>query len=158
MLYFTIAALVVILDQVSKRIILNTVSHGETLEVISSYLRIRLSYNPGAILGILSNSRPVLLAMTFISIAALIYFAFRMRYAPVLKRASLGLILGGAFGNLVDRVATGKVIDFIDMGVGNYRWPTYNIADIAVTVGAVILIGGLIFNSEGENDFKNASG
>jgi len=96
--------------------------------------------------------------MTFISIAALIYFAFRMRYAPVLKRASLGLILGGAFGNLVDRVATGKVIDFIDMGVGNYRWPTYNIADIAVTVGAVILIGGLIFNSEGENDFKNTSG
>jgi len=158
MLYFTIAALVVILDQASKRIILNTVSHGETLEVINSFLRIRLSYNPGAILGILSNSRPVLLAMTFISIAALIYFAFRMRYAPVLKRASLGLILGGAFGNLVDRVATGKVIDFIDMGVGNYRWPTYNIADIAVTVGAVILIGGLIFNSEGENDFKNTSG
>ncbi|MGM0484459.1 MAG: signal peptidase II [Candidatus Krumholzibacteriota bacterium] len=157
MLYFTIAALVVILDQVSKRIILNTLYQGETRELIGSFLRLRLSYNPGAILGFLSNSRPVLLAMTFISITALIYFAYRMRYAPVLKRASLGLILGGAFGNLVDRVASGNVIDFIDMGVGGYRWPTYNVADIAVTVGAVILIGGFIFNSEESGEEYNRS-
>ncbi|MBD3180025.1 MAG: signal peptidase II [Candidatus Latescibacteria bacterium] len=151
MLYFTIAALVVILDQASKRIVLNTLSRGEPREVIGSILRIKLSYNPGAILGFLSESRPVLLAMTFISIAALIFFSYRMRYAPVLKRVSLGLILGGAFGNLVDRVASGSVVDFIDMGIGSYRWPTYNVADIAVTVGAVILIGGFIFHPEDES-------
>lgn len=158
MLYFTIAALVVILDQASKRIILNTLSQGETVELIGSFLRFRLSYNPGAILGFLSESRPVLLVMTFISIIALIYFAYRMRYAPVLKRVCLGLILGGAFGNLVDRVASGNVIDFIDMGVGSYRWPTYNVADIAVTIGAVILIGGFIFNAEeSEEEFSRSS-
>jgi signal peptidase II len=157
MLYFTIAALVVILDQATKRIVLATISPGETVEIIGSTLRFRLSYNPGAILGFLSGSRPVLLAMTFISIAALIYFSYKMRYAPLLKRVSLGLILGGAFGNLVDRVATGNVVDFIDMGVGSYRWPTYNIADIAVTVGAVILIGGFVFHSENDHESEEAS-
>ena len=71
-----------------------------------------------------------------------------MRYAPVFKRVCLGLVLGGAFGNLIDRIATGKVIDFIDMGIGSIRWPTYNVADIAVTVGAVILIAGFAFQKE----------
>ena len=53
-------------------------------------------------------------------------------------------VLGGAFGNLIDRLATGEVLDFIDMGIGAYRWPTYNVADIAVTVGAILLIAGFI--------------
>jgi len=152
MLYFTIAALVVILDQATKRIVLQAYSTGQGRELLGSLLRIRLSHNPGAILGLLSNSRPILLTVTAVSIAALIYFAYKMRYAPVLKRVSLGLILGGAFGNLIDRVATGSVVDFLDMGIGTYRWPTYNIADAAVTVGAVILIGGLIFNKSGSFD------
>jgi signal peptidase II len=73
-----------------------------------------------------------------------------MRYAPLFKRVCLGLVLGGAFGNLIDRIATGEVVDFIDMGIGRYRWPTYNVADIAVTVGAVILIAGFAFQGDGE--------
>ncbi|MCK4236065.1 MAG: signal peptidase II, partial [Candidatus Krumholzibacteria bacterium] len=76
------------------------------------------------------------------------------RYAPASKRVCLGLILGGAFGNLIDRLTAGEVLDFIDMGIGQYRWPTYNVADIAVTVGAVILILGFTRHSHsaGEGD------
>lgn len=148
MLYFTVAALVVILDQTTKRIVLETYSRGGGRELIGNLLRVRLSYNPGAILGVLSGSRALLLTVTIISISALIFFAYKMRYAPAIKRFSLGLILGGAFGNLIDRVASGSVVDFIDMGIGRYRWPTYNIADAAVTIGAVILISGFILSSD----------
>lgn len=144
MLYFAVAALVVILDQASKRIIWEIYKFNGGTDVLDGVLRITLSKNTGAVLGILSGSTTLLLVITIASIAALIIFAYRMRYAPAVKRVCLGLILGGAFGNLIDRIATGEVIDFIDMGIGRYRWPTYNVADIAVTVGAVILIAGFV--------------
>lgn len=145
MLYFTIAALVVVLDQASKLIIRHTfLSNGERIVVVDNVLNITRSENTGAVLGLLSNARPVLITVTIAAIFALVFFAYRMRYAPLLKRVCLGLILGGAFGNLIDRLTTGRVIDFIDMGIGPYRWPVYNIADIAVTVGAVVLIYGFL--------------
>jgi len=147
-LYFAVAALVVIIDQASKRIIWEAFRQSGGTDLIDGILRIRLSLNKGAVMGILSGSRSLLITVTIISIAALIYFAYRMRYAPALKRVCIGLILGGAFGNLIDRLATGQVVDFIDMGIGGYRWPTYNVADIAVTVGAVILMAGFIFHEE----------
>ncbi len=148
MLFFAVAAIIVILDQASKRLVWAAFQDTGGRDLIDGVLRIRLSTNTGAVMGILSNSRPILISVTIISIIALIYFAYRMRYAPVFKRVCLGLVLGGAFGNLIDRIATGKVIDFIDMGIGNYRWPTYNVADIAVTVGAVILIAGFAFQKD----------
>jgi len=158
MLYFTVAALVVILDQATKRIVLGTCATGIEKELIGNFLRIRLSHNPGAILGVLSGSRTILLTITIVSVVALMFFAYKMRYAPLLKRISLGLILGGAFGNFIDRVASGSVVDFIDMGIGTYRWPTYNIADSAVTIGAVILISGFVLykDSSGEKDAGTA--
>jgi len=151
MLYFSVAAIVVILDQASKRLIWTAFENTGGTDLLGSVLRIRLSTNTGAVMGILSGSRPVLISVTVISIIALIYFAYRMRYAPLFRRVCLGLVLGGAFGNLIDRIATGQVVDFIDMGIGRYRWPTYNVADIAVTVGAVILIAGFAFQRDAES-------
>jgi len=147
-LFFAIAAFIVMLDQISKRLIWAAFQDTGGTDLIGSVLRIRLSTNTGAVMGILSGSRSILISVTIISIIALIYFAYRMRYAPVFKRICLGLVLGGAFGNLIDRIATGKVIDFIDMGIGSVRWPTYNVADIAVTLGAVCLIAGFAFQKE----------
>lgn len=152
MLYFTVAAIVVILDQASKRIVWEIYKYNGSTDILDGVLRFTLSKNTGAVLGILAGSKAVLLIITIISIVALIFFSYRMRYAPALKRVCLGLILGGAFGNLIDRIATGEVLDFIDMGIGRYRWPTYNVADIAVTVGAAILILGFIRHSDDEKD------
>ena len=144
MLYFAVAAIVVILDQASKRIIWEVYGQTGGTDLIDGVLRISLSKNTGAILGILSGSRVLLISVTILSVIVLILFAHRMRFAPVSKRIYIGLIFGGAFGNLIDRIATGEVLDFIDMGIGAYRWPTYNIADIAVTVGAILLIYGFV--------------
>jgi signal peptidase II len=148
--YFAVTAVVVILDQVSKRLMWEAFRQSGSVDLLDGFLRITLSKNSGAVMGILSGSRPILLTVTIISIGALILFAYKMRYAPFLKRLCLGLILGGAFGNLIDRIATGEVIDFIDMGIGKYRWPTYNVADIAVTIGAVILIAGFMRAPDGD--------
>lgn len=144
MLYFAVAALVVILDQASKRIIWEVLQYGGVVNVLDGVLRFSLSKNSGAVFGILSGASDLLLVIRFIAIAVIIFFAYRMRYAPGSKRVFLGLILGGAFGNLIDHVAAGEVLDFIDMGFGSYRWPTYNVADIAVTIGAVCLIFGYV--------------
>lgn len=148
MLYFAVAALVVILDQASKRLVWETFQYRGGVEVIDNFLRISLSKNRGAVFGIMSNATQLLLVVTIISIGVLGFFAYRMRYAPASKRICLGLILGGAFGNLIDRLAAGEVLDFIDMGIGTYRWPTYNVADIAVTIGAVLLILGYILHPD----------
>ncbi len=157
MLYFAVAALVVILDQSFKRIIWEIYKFDGGTDIIDGVLRITLSKNTGAIMGILSGSKNLLLVITIVSIAALIFFAYRMRYAPVTKRVYLGLIIGGAFGNMIDRIATGEVLDFIDMGIGQYRWPTYNVADIAVTVGAVLLILGFMRPSRSSHKEKVVS-
>ena len=152
MLYFTVAALVVICDQASKRIIWEIYQYNGGTDVLDGVFRITLSKNTGAVMGILSGSQPLLIVITIVSIGALVYFAYRMRYAPAVKRVCLGLILGGAFGNLIDSLATGEVLDFIDMGIGRYRWPTYNVADIAVTVGAAVLILGFIRHEDHEGE------
>jgi signal peptidase II len=122
-LYFAIAALVVILDQASKRIVWEVYKYSGGTDVIGDFLRFQLSTNKGAVFGILSNAGHLLLVIRTISIAVLVFFAYRMRYAPAHKRVCLGLILGGAFGNLIDHVAAGEVIDFLDVGIGTHRWP-----------------------------------
>jgi len=157
-LYFAIAALVIILDQASKRIIWEIFQHRGGMDVLDGVLRITLSKNSGAVMGILSGSKTLLLVITIVSIAVLIFFAYRMRYAPALKRSYLALILGGAFGNLIDRLAAGEVLDFIDMGFGSYRWPTYNVADIAVTVGAVLLIFGYVVHPGSSRNGEQPAG
>lgn len=121
-------------------------------DLIDGVLRISLSKNTGAVLGILSGSRTLLISVTILSVLVLMLFAHRMRFAPVSKRIYIGLIFGGAFGNLIDRIATGEVLDFIDMGIGAYRWPTYNVADIAVTVGAALLIYGFVRHPEKDSE------
>jgi signal peptidase II len=157
-LYFAVAAIVVILDQASKRIIWEVYRQTGGTDLIDGVLRISLSKNAGAVLGILSGSRTLLISITILSVVVLILFAHRMRFAPVSKRVYIGLIFGGAFGNLIDRIATGEVLDFIDMGIGPYRWPTYNVADIAVTVGAVLLIYGFIRHSGIEREAESLAG
>jgi signal peptidase II len=145
-LYFAIAALVVIIDQASKRLVWEIYKYQGGAEVIDGFLRFTLNKNRGAVFGILSNASHLLLVIRIISIGVLVYFAYRMRFAPTRKRVYLGLILGGAFGNLIDHLAAGEVLDFIDMGFGAHRWPTYNVADIAVTIGAVLLILGYVLH------------
>ena len=131
------ALIVVILDQISKQIFWSV---GNNYDLIDGLLRITLVRNSGAAFGMLQGGRVFLIISSVLASIFIIILAQRVPKEDLLKRVFLGMILGGAIGNLIDRIYPGHVIDFIDMGIGVHRWPVYNFADTAVTVGGILLI------------------
>jgi signal peptidase II len=135
-----VIALVSVPDQLSKLWIRTHLERGESLPITD---RLSLIYvgNTGSAFGLLANKAFLLIA---ISIAALLFILLFLRYlspATTLSMVSIGLILGGAVGNLIDRLRFGYVTDFIDIRLwGNFHWPVFNIADTAITVGVFVLI------------------
>jgi signal peptidase II len=110
--------------------------------VAGEWLRLTLVYNPGAAFGLQvgSQSRWVFMGLTVIALGILGRLYLNTRDGDLWRTASLALVCGGALGNLIDRVRSDQgVVDFIDIGVGASRWPTFNVADVAVSVGAVLL-------------------
>lgn len=131
------ALIVVLLDQATKQFFWIL---GKNFDVIDSFFRVTLVRNSGAAFGMLQGGRVFLVFSSVIAAIFIIFLAQRIPAEEKAKRIFLGMILGGALGNLVDRLYPGHVIDFIDMGIGAHRWPVYNIADTAVTIGGILLI------------------
>jgi signal peptidase II len=131
------ALIVILLDQATKQFFWIL---GENFNVIDDIFRITLVRNSGAAFGMLQGGRIFLVCSSVVAATFIIFLAQRIPVEERAKRIFLGMILGGALGNLVDRLYPGHVIDFIDMGIGVHRWPVYNIADTAVTIGGILLI------------------
>ncbi|MDE1176320.1 MAG: signal peptidase II [Edaphobacter sp.] len=148
--YFAIllalSAFVAILDHVSKKFIVHRLPTGRAHTVIPGLLRITHVLNTGAAFSFLADTASpdlVLKALIFFSLAAVVIVGILLiRSCNTITPTSvaLALILGGAVGNLYDRVVYHYVIDFIDVHVGAYHWPDFNIADSAITIGAVLLM------------------
>ena len=136
------SAVVVALDQLTKHVVQQTVPFGSPIRV-TPFFDLVLVYNPGAAFSFLSTA-PGWQRELFIGIAAvaavLIVFLLRRNVADRLFCFALGLILGGALGNLVDRILLGAVVDFLHFHVAQYYWPAFNVADSAITCGAGLLI------------------
>ncbi len=134
----TITLTVVSLDYITKRII-ETYVHPHTVIDVLPCLRIVNVKNIGAAFGLFSGlSNNIFI---FISLAAIIFIAiYLLRTTVRLELFSLSLILGGAVGNLIDRLTIGKVIDFIDFFIGKWHWPAFNVADSALTVGIILFL------------------
>jgi signal peptidase II len=143
--YLGLLSAVVVLDQVSKAIIVRKLELHEYRPIIDGFLSLSHVNNRGAAFGFLSDAKlpyqPVLLSV--LSLAALIaiaYYFVRLPPAARLPRLALALVLGGAVGNLIDRVRLGYVVDFIHVYWRQHAWPDFNVADSAITVGVVLLI------------------
>jgi signal peptidase II len=111
-------------------------------EILGNHLRLTLVYNPGAAFGLNLGiySRWIFMALTAGALVILARLYQATRQGDLLRTLALGLVCGGAVGNLIDRVRSASgVVDFIDVGVGDMRWPTFNVADMAVSVGAFLL-------------------
>lgn len=111
-------------------------------ELLGDLVRLTLVYNPGAAFGLYfgPGSRWILLAISLGALVLLVRMAYQAGESRV-KPMALGLIAGGAAGNLINRLwSTAGVVDFIDLGIGTARWPTFNVADMAITSGAVLLV------------------
>jgi signal peptidase II len=148
------APLVFILDFVSKRAVLaNEAVLRSKVEIIGDFVRFIYVRNPGSAMGLFPVGRMVLVG---ISLAASIFLIYLYRTTdPGLKirKGAMAAILGGALGNLVDRVFyNGHVVDFIDVGIGTHRFYTFNVADMGVTVGGTILFLCILFDGRHSHD------
>ena len=141
-LIFAAAFAVLAADRVSKHVAMERLSAAGPLEVIPNVFHLTLVLNRGAAFGILQGGTVLFIVLTLLAAALIIVHTFRSSAISLPVASSLGLILGGAAGNLVDRVRFGYVIDFLDFRV----WPVFNIADSAITLGAGILILNLLFS------------
>lgn len=141
-LFPAVAVVVVIADLVTKLAVEEAFAGGRVLSVWGEFLQFRLVYNPGAAFGLHLGpySRWIFLAVAVVALGVLARIARTSPPHDILRHLALGLVAGGAAGNLVDRIrSTQGVVDFIDVGVGLTRWPTFNVADIGVTCGALAL-------------------
>ena len=137
---FFVAAFVFSIDRLTKIAALKTLDLGRSIKAIPGVLNITLVLNDGAAFGLFKGKS---VFFVFIALAIIIVItAYLIKSRPLNRSVSigLGLILGGAVGNLVDRIAFGSVIDFIDLGI----WPVFNIADSCITIGAVVLVFSML--------------
>ncbi|WP_368294038.1 signal peptidase II [Dehalobacter sp. TBBPA1] len=141
--------IVLVLDRLSKWAVQSNMMLGESQAVIPGFFHLTYILNPGAAFGMLQGQKWALVTVSVIVLAALFYFQRKVPQRQKLMRVSMGLIGGGALGNLWDRLLTGKVIDFLDFRV----WPyIFNIADSMIVIGGILLIILLMRMKEDTND------
>ncbi len=148
--YFVFIFLLLVVDQVTKTLIDRSVALFSTKTILPGFFNLVHVRNRGAIFGFLAHmdNSFIYILLTLASLTALVlvvYYFFKTPATEKLLLTALSLILGGALGNLVDRVFRGYVIDFLDFYVKNWHWPSFNVADSCISVGAFVLISVLIF-------------
>ena len=139
------AGFVVVLDFITKAYISSTMLLHESFVVIGGFFNITYIRNPGAAFGFLADAAPAFrssffLCVTLAVIIMILYYISKSTMGELLETFALSLIVSGAVGNLIDRVRFGEVVDFIDVYIGSHHWPAFNVADSAISVGAVLLI------------------
>lgn len=142
--YLSLAAALFLLDQLSKWVVAQVLVQGETRRVIPGLFNLTHLRNRGAAFGLLADfsSPAVLISLILFSVIALLLVLGLLWRDSVSRPAGwgLGLILGGAVGNLLDRLRGGSVVDFLDFHLGPYHWPAFNLADSAIVVGVGLLV------------------
>jgi len=139
-----VALAVYIADRLTKLVIMDNFGLDQSMPVIKGFFDITYVRNPGAAFSVFSSMPdslrlPFFLALTLAAIAMLVFFVRQTRPEHTVTLVALAMILGGAAGNLTDRLLYGSVVDFICWSVGRYHWPAFNIADSGITVGCVLL-------------------
>ena len=143
-----IAVVVVVLDQIVKQIALGRLTLGVPVDVVPGLIALTLVKNPGLAFGLLSGIpagwRWVVGLLSLLALIVLLRVALRiLPSGGWSEQSAIGLIFGGAVGNLIDRMRFGAVVDFVDVYFRGWHWPAFNVADSAITVGVVILAFGL---------------
>lgn len=145
--FLLLGGAVFLLDQASKWMVANAMALGEIRRVIPGLFNLTHVRNRGAAFGLLSNYDspwPAVFLIAFSVAALALVLSLLWRGPAPLTGVGLALILGGALGNLFDRLRDGSVVDFLDFHLGAYHWPAFNLADSAIVVGAVALVGEVL--------------
>lgn len=156
LLLIAVAGGVLLLDRVTKQWVVDNFGLHESVPVLGDFFRLTYTHNFGAAFGLHVGeySRAFFLVLALVALAVLGYLYWHTPPRRKLRLYAIALVCGGAVGNVVDRVRYARgVVDFLDVGVGTFRWPVFNVADMAVSVGALLLL--LTFYRE---DREEASG
>ena len=145
------AAVVIVLDQLTKSAITARFALHEVYPVIPGFFNLVHVLNPGAAFGFLANASETFRYVFFTGVTVLaagliVFYLVKSHPRNLILAGSLTLIFGGAVGNLIDRLRVGAVVDFLDVFVGSLHWPAFNVADSAITVGAILMIWEMILN------------
>jgi len=149
LMYFLLAAAVVTLDQLTKSLVVHTIPLYSYVTVVPGFFRVSHVLNRGAAFSLFADSpfRYTTAALALFSLVVLaVVAAVLWRWTGGISRTGVGLalIMGGAIGNLIDRVVLGSVVDFLAFQLGSYHWPDFNIADSAIVIGSLLLISELL--------------
>lgn len=152
LIWLMLSALIFVADQISKLAALEHIQLHESLPVIDGLLSWTLAFNEGAAFSFLSDAggwqRWFFTALAIVVSSILVVWLSRTDRSDWRTALPLALIIGGAIGNVIDRIRLGHVVDFIDVHYGTWSWPAFNIADSAISVGAVMLIAFGLFASK----------
>jgi signal peptidase II len=149
-IYLLIALIVVLLDRWSKHIVARRIGLYQHIQVIPGFFRLTHTENTGAAFSLFADSTApwktgLLIAFSVIALFVVSILLWKNHHAHVITGVALSLILGGAIGNLWDRITSGRVVDFLLFYVMHYQWPVFNLADTAIVVGAGLLVLEIMF-------------
>ena len=145
-MFLGLAATVVALDQLTKGWLTSFLGPGESIDVIGDLVRLVHGQNNGGLFGLFSGQALPFAAVSLVVVGLIVAYHARSGRNPYLS-VTLGLLLGGALGNLIDRLRLGYVVDFVDAGIGDLRWYTFNVADAAISFAILLLLAASIWPS-----------
>jgi signal peptidase II len=137
-LFLALAVAIVVVDQATKALVTGALQPGESRPIIDDLLRIVFSQNSGALFGLFKDNA-AMFGVVSLGVIGLIVAYHSRSGGSTYMTITLGLLLGGAVGNMLDRLRLGYVVDFVDGGIGTVRWYTFNVADAAISVAILLL-------------------
>jgi signal peptidase II len=140
LLLFATAALIFIADQTTKALVTSGIGLNERIRIVGDFVQLWHVTNSGAAFSLFQGGTLLFLVVTVLAVGMIVYFHRTFRGRNPWLQVLLGVILGGTAGNLVDRIRFGYVTDFVSVGVGDVRWPTFNVADSSIVVGIGLLV------------------
>jgi signal peptidase II len=138
-IFLGLAGLILVLDQLTKAWLVSFLAPGQSVGVIGDYIRLVHSQNNGGLFGLFSGQAFAFGLISIVVVGLIVVYHARAGGGRYLSIA-LGLLLGGALGNLVDRIRLGYVVDFVDAGLGDFRWYTFNVADAGISFALLLLL------------------
>ncbi|TJX73828.1 lipoprotein signal peptidase [Staphylococcus haemolyticus] len=139
-----VAIAILIIDQVTKRIIATIMNIGDSYEVIPNFLNITSHRNNGAAWGILSGKMGFFYIITIVILIVLVLFYIKEAKYNLFMQVAISLLFAGALGNFIDRLVNGEVVDFVDTNIFGYDFPIFNVADSSLTIGVLFIIIALL--------------
>ena len=143
--YFLLILVLLIVDQITKAIVFKKIAFLSSQSVIPGFFNLTHIHNRGAIFGFFSQSGSqflyiILMLASLTALGLVVFYFFKTPASEIFMKISLSLILAGALGNLIDRIFRGYVVDFLDFYIKKLHWPSFNVADASITIGAILII------------------